>query len=107
MRRIGVALALSLLVGLALLAEPASAHHRRAGFHVGCCVFVDHGHPFVHHKVFVDPHFRGLRHHFFFAHPNVGSTVIVVEPTRQPVWVPGFWWWNGFQWVWAPGHWSW
>lgn len=24
---------------------------------------------------------------------------------KQPVWVQGFWGWNGFGWVWVPGHW--
>jgi hypothetical protein len=25
---------------------------------------------------------------------------------RQPVWVQGFWTWNGFYWIWIPGHWA-
>jgi len=25
--------------------------------------------------------------------------------TVTPVWVPGFWSWNGATWVWVPGHW--
>ena len=25
----------------------------------------------------------------------------------QPVWVPGFWAWNGVGWVWVPGRWAW
>ncbi len=24
----------------------------------------------------------------------------------RPVWFPGFWWWDGFEWVWAPGYWT-
>ncbi|MBI3628202.1 MAG: YXWGXW repeat-containing protein [Candidatus Rokubacteria bacterium] len=27
----------------------------------------------------------------------------VVE--SRPVWVPGFWTWDGFEWVWVPAHW--
>jgi hypothetical protein len=23
---------------------------------------------------------------------------------KSPVWVQGFWGWNGFHWVWVPGH---
>jgi hypothetical protein len=26
-------------------------------------------------------------------------------PAPGPTWVPGFWWWDGYQWVWYPGHW--
>jgi hypothetical protein len=34
----------------------------------------------------------------------------VVVPHRgafvhQPVWVQGYWGWNGFSWVWVPGYW--
>lgn len=36
--------------------------------------------------------------------PGVPS---IVAPAPQPVWVPGFWAWNGFTWVWVPSHWSW
>lgn len=106
MRRIGLALALSLVVGVALLPRPAWAHHRHLRVHVGCCVFIAPVHPFVHHKFFV--HHGFIRPHPFvhdgFVHPHVGSTVVVVNP--PPVWVPGFWWWNGFQWLWVPGHWA-
>lgn len=28
-----------------------------------------------------------------------------VVPRAQPVWVPGFWAWDGFSWVWVPPHW--
>lgn len=65
--------------------------HGHHALHGGRCVFIGPGHPFVAHG--------------FGAHHN-GSTVIAVHPAPQPVWVPGFWWWNGFQWVWAPGHWA-
>lgn len=43
-------------------------------------------------------------------------TVIVSPPAvgphrgafvRGPVWVRGFWGWNGYGWVWVPGHWAW
>jgi hypothetical protein len=30
----------------------------------------------------------------------------VVVPPAQLVWVPGFWAWDGFNWVWVPPHWS-
>ncbi len=30
-----------------------------------------------------------------------------LDPVSEPVWVAGFWGWNGFQWVWVPGHWAW
>lgn len=63
--------------------------HGHHAFHGGCCVFIGHGHPFVT---------RG------FSDPHSGSAVIGVNPAHQPVWIPGFWWWNGVQWVWAPGH---
>ena len=72
--------------------------------------FVGHGHPFVHHKLHVHPPFvrhEFLHPHFFgLIHPDFGSPVIVVDPTPKPVWMPGFWHWDGFQWVWVPGHWA-
>ena len=41
--------------------------------------------------------------------PPTGSTVrprppIVVVP--QIMWVPGYWYWNGYQWVLVPGYWT-
>jgi hypothetical protein len=40
------------------------------------------------------------------------APAVVVRPgavvhSPRPVWVPGFWTWNGFSWVWSPGAWSW
>jgi len=32
---------------------------------------------------------------------------VIIVPTPPATWVPGSWWWNGFQWVWTPGHWVW
>jgi hypothetical protein len=32
--------------------------------------------------------------------------VHAVKPLHSPVWVSGFWHWNGFGWVWVPGYWS-
>ena len=34
--------------------------------------------------------------------PAVAPFFLVNPP---PVWVPGFWAWDGFEWVWVPGHW--
>jgi hypothetical protein len=41
--------------------------------------------------------------------PPTGSTVgprppVVVVP--QIIWVPGYWYWNGYQWVLVPGYWT-
>ena len=32
-------------------------------------------------------------------------TTVVVPP--QATWVPGYWQWNGYQWLWIPGYWIW
>jgi len=68
-----------------------------------------HRHDFVHHEVHVHHHFV---HHGFFhpqfhrlIHPHFGPAVIIVDPTPRPIWIPGFWHWDGFRWVWVPGHW--
>ena len=104
MKRLALAFALALAASLTLLAGVAGAHHRHHGFHggfnAGCCVFIQPGPTFVH-RPFV-PH-----RHFFISNGFFppGSNFIVVAPAPQPVWVPGSWWWNGFQWVWWPGHW--
>src|SRR5262245_64223441 len=34
-----------------------------------------------------------------------GGPIYVVPPDAR--WVPGFWGWNGYQWVWVPGYWVW
>jgi len=60
---------------------------------------IHHPQPFIHPS----PHFFHASPHFFL-HPHAPSTVIIAP---QPIWVPGFWAWNGFQWVWVPGHWGW
>ena len=101
MKRIGLTLALALVVGLGLLPGAAWAWSNRNSVGVPAghvSVFV--GHPFVHHHFF----HPGFVHHRFFA-PSVivTNSVVVVEP----VWVPGFWSWTGFQWVWVPGRWGW
>lgn len=101
MKRGSFALAFALLVGLTLWPGATWAHHRHRAF-VGCCVFISPGDPFVHHPFVFHRHFI---HHGFFP-PPVGSTVIVVEPVPHRVWVPGFWRWDGFQWVLVPGHWA-
>lgn len=110
MKRIALALVLSLAIALTVLPGAAWAHHRHHGVFAGCCVFIGQGHPLVHENFFFVNH--GFVHpHRFFIHDGFiplrdGSTVIVVDPVPQPVWVPGFWWWSGFQWVWVPGHWA-
>lgn len=45
----------------------------------------------------------------FLAHPG---KVVVVHPRTvvvpvAPVWIPGFWRWDGVGWVWVTGHWAW
>lgn len=102
MQPISLALALSLAAGLTLLPGSAEAHHRHHAFHGGCCVFVSPGHAFFAHDAFRHRHF--IPHGFF--HRGFGSTFVVIAPVPRPVWVPGFWSWNGSQWVWVPGHWA-
>jgi hypothetical protein len=102
MRRIALALALLLLTSFTLLpgAAWAGGSHLRVfvgqGFQSACCVFIGPRHPFGHRHFFFS---QG----FFLPPP---SSFIVVDPAPQPVWIPGFWWWSGFQWVWVPGHWA-
>lgn len=60
--------------------------------------FIGHEFIFVHHGFF-HPQFHGL------IHPHFGPTVIIVDPTPRPIWIPGFWHWDGFRWVWVSGHW--
>lgn len=102
MMRRGLALAFVLAAILVTLPSTAGAWGNRAVIVApshGSVFFVEHGHPFVHHP------------RFFIAHPFVATPFIVspvVPPpviVVQPIWVPGFWSWNGVQWVWAPGHW--
>ena len=99
MKRLVLAFALALAVSLTLLVGAAGAHHRHHTFFVGCCVFISPGDPFVHHHFihhgFIDPRFG----------PSVIGSSPVVVIQRQPVWVPGFWRWTGWQWMWMPGHW--
>lgn len=92
MKRVGLALVLSAVLVLALAPGLAQAHHRHHSVFVGCCVFIEPGHVFAHHK-------------FLFVTPPTGSTVIVTDPALRPVWVPGFWQWTGAQWMFMPGHW--
>jgi hypothetical protein len=40
-----------------------------------------------------------------YEHPRRHSHRYYV-PHRY-VWIPGQWWWNGWQWTWIPGHWHW
>ena len=97
-------LVLSLLVAMTLLSGAAWAHDRHHRVFVGCCVFIAPVHTFFIRHGFIHPQ---PFVHEGFVHLRNGATVVVVDPAPQPVWVPGFWWWEGFQWVWAPGHWAW
>lgn len=55
---------------------------------------------------FVDPWRQwGVPRHSHHVFPHRSSTIFVTP--AQPVWVQGFWGWNGFQWVWVPGYWAW
>lgn len=109
-RLMGLAVILTLMVGFTLL--PGSAWAWGDGSFVAVrsghtSVFVRNGfvqqHRFFPHR-FVSPVFVSP----VFASPViVERAVVVVEPVPQPMWVPGFWSWNGFQWVWVPGQWAW
>lgn len=104
MRR--MALVLLLVGGLVLVPGGAWAHHRAHVVVVPCCVFIAPGHAFVPRPFF--PHHGFFRPRVFvedgFIQAPFGSSAVIVTP--QPVWVPGFWWWDGFQWIWVPGHWA-
>ncbi len=104
MKRIALVLALVLVVGLTFMPGAAWAWRGQVhafaspGFQSACCVFIGPRHPVGHR-------------HFFFSQgffPPPTSRFIAVDPVPQPalVWVPGFWWWNGFQWLWWPGRWD-
>jgi hypothetical protein len=103
-KRIGVSLALGLVIALTLMPHVSWAGGGFVAVHSGdVSVFFGSGHPFVHgHQHFAH---RGFFHPvvspFFVPRP-----VIVAAPVPRPVWVPGGWNWNGFQWVWVPGHWG-
>jgi hypothetical protein len=44
-----------------------------------------------HHQAFADPRFA----------PGFS-----VAPLAPAAWVPGYWFWTGWQWAWVPGYWS-
>ncbi len=52
----------------------------------------------------------GLRasHHHAFADDRFAPAFpgVDVTPLPQPVWVPGYWYWTGWQWAWVPGYWG-
>ncbi len=104
MKRVGLALALAFVVGLMLRPGAAGAGD---AFHNGLKVGVRSGPTDVGHERNSGPH--EFNHHLGFIHRRTnqpfGSTVIVV-PVPRWLWVPGFWWWNGFDWVWVPGRWT-
>jgi hypothetical protein len=60
---------------------------------------VDRSHPKFHHgkTVIVAPR----------AHPFLAPRPVVIVRQASPLWVPGYWAWNGFGWVWMPGYWTW
>lgn len=74
--------------------------------------FVHHG--FVHHGGGVSPApccVRAFPHsHVFVAQPFVSpfvvSPFVATRPAPAFVFVPGFWSWNGFNWIWVRGHWQ-
>ncbi|MFQ5898538.1 MAG: hypothetical protein ACE5JN_09850 [Candidatus Methylomirabilia bacterium] len=133
MRRIGLALVLAFTFGLTVLSGAAWAwgpHAFRSGVQMGVHaggvkVFIGHGrhqkfrthrrhHRFERHDHKFEHHGR-LRHHTFghrFHHHRFHPLhfrrhAIAVRPVPRPVWVAGFWHWNGFRWLWVPGHWIW
>lgn len=107
MKRILPALALVLVAGLTFLPTPVLARGFHGGFHGGVRFghvsrFNGHGRHFGHHRLYpYRPFFRPG-----FAHPYFRPPVHAVKPLHSPVWVSGFWHWNGFGWVWVPGYWS-
>jgi len=95
MKGVGLVLALALVVSLMLLpgaAGAADAVHNPSKVAVRSRP-TDVGHErnpgFIHRRT----------------NQPLGSPVIVV-PVPRWLWVPGFWWWNGFDWVWVPGRWA-
>ena len=40
------------------------------------------------------------------APPPPPVETVVIAPARTAVWIPGFWQWNGTQWIWFPGSWQ-
>ncbi|MGH2767434.1 MAG: hypothetical protein ACRDIF_00535 [Actinomycetota bacterium] len=101
MKRVGLALGLTLAVALTLVPARAWASHGHAfvairSGHVS--VFIHHGHPFVHrHFLFRHhPHVLHRHHavHHGVIHPHFRSTIIVVDPVivvPKRVWAPGLW----------------
>jgi hypothetical protein len=93
---------------LALAAGPVPARasdgfHRPSVFPQPADPWRHWGHPRFHKRfdrsrtVIISPRAPGAE-----SHPGA-----VIIRQRQPVWVQGFWAWNGFGWVWVPGHWIW
>jgi hypothetical protein len=35
-----------------------------------------------------------------------GPDVVTVQPSPYAVWVPGYWNWNGAQYLWVAGYWA-
>jgi hypothetical protein len=98
MRR-GLAFALVLAGALTLMSRAADAWNSSVVVvpRGGTVVVVER--PFVHHRPFVRP---------FVASPFVVFPFFAPAPVivPRPVFVPGFWSWNGLSWVWVPGHWA-
>ncbi len=89
MKRLAVGFGLTLAIGLLATPHSVSAKGHHHHFH----------HP--HHVVILPatPLFSSPG----VIRPHAVSPFVVGTP--QPVWVAGFWAWDGFGWVWVPGHW--
>ncbi len=64
-----------------------------------------------HGSVFFVPRHHFVHRRFVVVQPFV-ATPFVTAPFApppviavRPIWAPGFWSWNGVQWVWIAGHW--
>ena len=91
MRRVGLALGLTLAVALTLIPGRAWASHGHAfvairSGHVS--VFIHHGHPFVHRHFFFRHHFLHRPHavHHGVIHPHLRRSVVVKD---RVIVVPG------------------
>jgi hypothetical protein len=95
-------LALALVLAAILVTPPSTAGAWGSRVVVvapphGSVFFVAPRHHFVHPRFFVQPFVATP----FIVAPVVPSPFIAV----RPIWVPGFWSWNGVQWVWVADHW--
>ena len=121
--RISLAVTIALMVGLALPPGPARAFNNPGAFDNKADQFrggfdqkgrPDHVNPsFGHRRALVHDGSRTFLNcqvcHRTSILPQINhlQSISSFGFVPQLVWVPGFWWWDGFQWVWAPGHWTW